>query len=121
MTTLRIAFLAAVLFLFGYIVWTVYSQYRAASGTQFQRLLAGARNSATILWSKFVTLVALITLQLDNIADLLGAPEAKDFINQWIGNPKTIAAIMLVIASVTFYARTRPGSSAPLPEPPKGS
>jgi hypothetical protein len=117
----RWIFLAVVLGLIGYIVWTVYSQYRLATGTPFQRALAGARNSATILWTKFVAVVALVTLQLDNIADLLGAPEAKDFINQWVGNPKVIAAIMLAIASVTFYARVRPGSQSPLPPPPAGS
>jgi cellobiose-specific phosphotransferase system component IIC len=117
----RWIFLAVVLGLIGYIVWTVCSQYRLTTGTHFQRALAGARNSATILWTKFVAVVALVTMQLDNLADLLGAPEAKDFINQWVGNPKIIAAIMLAIASVTFYARVRPGSQSPLPPPPAGS
>jgi hypothetical protein len=121
MQLFRFIFLGSVLALIGFVCWTVYSQYRLTTGTVFQRLLAGARNSATILWSKFVAVIALITMQLDNVADLLGSPELKEFINQWVGNPKTIAAVMLIISGVTIYARLRPGSSSPLPPAPSGS
>ena len=38
---------------------------------------------------------------------LAGVPEAKDFINNWIGNPKVISAVMLAIAAITIKARSR--------------
>lgn len=107
MHTLGIIFSLCLLAFASYVAWTVYSQYRIETGTRWHRLLATAEHSATILWSKFCIVVAAVTAQLDSIADLLGAPEAKDFINSWVGNPKLIAGIMLAIATITIMARKR--------------
>ncbi len=99
--------LIASLAVMGYIGWNVYSQYRVATGSTFQRLLAAARNSATLLWGKFVVFVSLIVGNLDTIATQLGAPEVSTFINTYIGNPKIIAAIMLGISLTSMAARLR--------------
>lgn len=109
-----IGFTIAMLAFAAYVVWVNYSEYRKTTGTTWERLLATARNSATILWSRFCFVLAGIVAQLDNFTDLIGQPEMKDFINTWVGNPKVIAAIMLGIASITIYARTRPGSANPV-------
>lgn len=107
MHTLGIIFSIAMLAFAAYVAWTVYSQYRKETGTTWNRLLATAEHSATILWSKFCYVLAGIVGQLDNIADFFNAPEAKDFINTWIGNPKLIAGIMLAMAFITIMARKR--------------
>ncbi len=90
-----------------YVAVTFYLDFRKVPGTTTERLLIAARDSATVLWAKFCILVAGITSQIDNLADLFGAPEAKDFINAWVGNPKMIAALMLAISLITIKARTR--------------
>ena len=107
MHTLRIIFEIAILLLALAIVLTVYLQYRKETGTTWQRLLGAAQHSATILWAKFCIVVAGVAGNLDSLADMLGQPEAKDFINAWVGNPKVIAGIMLAIALVTIGARKR--------------
>ncbi len=90
-----------------YIVVVNYLEYRKTSGSTWDRLLDTARNSATILWSKFCILLAGIVGSLDSIADLAGMPELKTFIDNWLGNPKVIAGVMLALSLVTFAARKR--------------
>ena len=115
MHTIRVIFDLCVVAALAYVGITFYLQYREEKvGTVWQKSLAAARDSATILWTKFCAALALIVYQLDNIADLVGMPEAKDFINNWIGNPKAISGIMLLISLVTFWARTRKASSNPV-------
>jgi len=101
--SVSIAFLAIVAF----VAWNVYSQYRKAQGTVWERLLASARNSATMLWGKFSIAVAGIIANLDPIATWIGGPDAANFLNTYIGNPKILAAVMLVISMISMWARTR--------------
>lgn len=115
MHTLRIIFDLCLVTVLGYICVTFYMQYREEIvGTWWQKSLHAARDSATILWTKFCAALALIVFQLDNMVDLIGLPEWKDAINTWLGNPKAIAGVMLAISLVTFYARTRPKSQNPV-------
>ncbi len=107
MHTIRIIFDFALIAIIAYIGVTTYLQYRKEVGTTWQRLLATAKDSATILWSKFCILVAAIAGEMDTIATALGAPQVGDFINTWFGNPKVISGIMLAIALITIKARTR--------------
>lgn len=107
MYVVGLAFSLSLLALAAYVGWTFYSNYRSNIGTRWQRALEAAQESATMLWQKFCIVLAAIVAQLDNVADLLGAPEAKDFINTWLGNPKVIAAVMLGIVTVTILARKR--------------
>lgn len=104
---MQTTFTVAILALAAYVAYTIVGQYRAASGSTWDRLLAAGRQSATILWTKFSVLLAALVSQLDNLADLAGAPEAKTFIDSWIGNPKAVAAIMLGLTAITFLARKR--------------
>lgn len=107
MQTLGLIFSLGLLAIVAYIAWSFYSDYRTETGTRWQRLLGAANHSVTILWAKFCLVVAAVTAQLDSIADLFGAPEAKDAINAYVGNPKIIAAVMLAMACVTIFARKR--------------
>jgi hypothetical protein len=85
----------------------LFTQYRKANGSTWQRLLSAAKESATILWGKFCLLLAALVSQLDNLADIAGMPEAKTFIETWLGNPKAVAGIMLALSLVTIAARKR--------------
>lgn len=115
MRTFSIVVDLCVLAALGYIAVTFWLQYRQEPvGSMWQKALAAARDSATILWTRFCAALALVVYQLDNLADLVGLPEAKNFIDTWAGNPKAISGIMLLISLITFIARTRRGSSNPV-------
>src|ERR1043165_2020388 len=88
-----------------YFAWGIYSGYHAATGTTFQRLRAGSSGSATMLRGKFVSIVAAVTANLDTIADALGQPELKGYIDQLIGNPKIVAGIMLGLSLPMIHRR----------------
>lgn len=95
--------------LLGFVLWfglVFFMDYRAATGTTWQRLLAAARQSATVLWSKFVMLVSLLIAGLDQIADWLGQPELADKI-QAVLNPKLVPFYLIGIAVITIWARKR--------------
>jgi hypothetical protein len=104
---IRYTFDIGILAVAAYFAYTVWDGYRDATGTTWQRLLAGARSSATILWAKFCLVLAGLTGNLDTAADLLGQPDMKQYINAAIGNPKTVAIIMVVIPLVSILARRR--------------
>jgi hypothetical protein len=107
MQTIRLLLSLAFAALAIYVAVTVYLEYLKAQGSTWDRLLCAAKDSATMLWSKFCLLVAGITGSLDSVADLLGAPQMSDFVNKWVGNPKIIALVMLVISIITMTARKR--------------
>ena len=90
-----------------YYIVVTYMRYRSGVGTQWERLIAAASNSATMLWSKFVLVLSAVVSQLDNVADFLGQPEMKGYIQTLIGNPKIIATVMALIAIVSMMSRAR--------------
>lgn len=114
LTSIRFVFTVVTLVMFAYVAITFYVQWLKETDTGWQRLLCAARDSATILWAKFVMAVGCLVGQLDNIADFVGMPQAKDFINTWVGNPKALSALMIGIALITMWARTRSGSTDPI-------
>lgn len=97
----------ALLLIAAYYIGLVYFQYRKTTGTFWERIIPAAGNSATMLWGKFVLVLSAIVSQLNNIADLLGQPEIKDYIQATLGNPKSVATVMALIAIITMIARTR--------------
>ena len=100
----------------GYVLYTIWTQYKQepADLSPYDKLWAAMKDSATIFWSKFVIILAALVAQLDNIADFFNMPELKNYINLALGNPKTVALIMMVISSLTIVARLRPKSKDPL-------
>lgn len=107
MQMLRIAFSLGLLAVMLWIGWTFIKVYATETGSTFERLLKSARSSATILWAKFCMLVAGIVANLDAAADFLGVPELKSFIDTWLGNPRVIAGVMLLISVISISARKR--------------
>lgn len=99
-----------------YVVYVFVREWRKtdATKTKFQRAIDAAKSSETILWSQFCIAVASIFGQVDVICDYFNLPEVKNFIDTWIGNPKVIAAIALVVATITIKARLRHSSNDPV-------
>lgn len=115
MKTIGLVFSLGMLAVLAYIAWTLYSQYRkTTTGSTLERLIAAARNSETILWNQFCIGLAAIVANLDHICDLLNMPETKQFIDTWVGNPKVVALVMVLISTITIGARLRKSSLEPL-------
>ena len=99
----------------GYVSWTVYREYKQeTTGTTYDRVWAAFKDSGTILWNKFIIVLAAVIAQLDNVADFFNMPELKNYINLALSNPKTVAIVMLGISSLTIVVRMRKGSNDPL-------
>lgn len=91
-----------------YLVWQVAARYRAAEGTVWERLLATAKDSATILFNKVVAVVALLVGGLGDVAEFAGQPELKTTIETYLGgNPKVLTVVLLIVATITIFARKR--------------
>lgn len=97
-------FFAAIL---AYIAYTVAQAWRSnTAGSTWERILATASSSSTILWQKFVALIAIVTAGFDYLADVLGMPDVKETIQSMM-NPKYVAGFVLAVAIVTIFARRR--------------
>jgi hypothetical protein len=88
------------------IVYVFVMQYRKAEGTMIDKVLQAADGSATILWSRFVSLVASSSSLLCVAADYLNAPGIKDQI-QAVLKPEYVAWTLLAMAIVTEVSRRR--------------
>lgn len=107
MQTFKTIFALALVGVFAYLAITVYIQYRAATGPLWQRALAAAQNSATILWAKFGMLLAALVGAIGDIGDLFGDPNIRGYAETFLGNPKVVAGILLAFSLVTVAARKR--------------
>lgn len=99
--------------LVGFYAYEFYRGYRAATGTLWERLVAGAKGSATILWARFVQVVAALTTWLVSASDLLNAPSVGQAIQTYL-KPEYVAAAFVLIAVISEVARRRGGSSGPV-------
>src|SRR5262249_52862972 len=88
------------------IAYSVVAQYRAATGTTWQRLAAAFKGSATILWARVVAFAGAGAGVLGGTADWLGAPGVKDAIQEFL-KPEYVPFYILLIALVTELARRR--------------
>jgi hypothetical protein len=88
------------------IAYSVIAQYRAATGTNWQRLSAAFKGSATILWARVVALAGAGAGVIGGTADWFGAPGIKDAIQGFL-KPEYVPFYILLIAVVTELARRR--------------
>jgi hypothetical protein len=86
--------------------------FTSAAGNVWQRLWAAARHSATVLWARFVVVLAAGADALIWLADVLGAPSVAGAIQQYL-QPSYVAALMIGIAFISELARRRRGSATP--------
>lgn len=99
---LALAALAGVL----YLVYRVVARYRAATGSPWERLLASAKDSATILWHYAVMAGGLVVTGASTAADYLNMPEVDKFIHDFL-TPQRAGVALMAIALVTIIARMR--------------
>lgn len=99
-------FNAAVLVLAAFVIYTLGSGFRAATGTVWERLLAAAQGSATILWARFSMLVGALATVLVEAADWLNAPGVADGIKA-VMQPSYVAFFIIAMAVMSELARRR--------------
>lgn len=105
--TIKLAFGLGFLAIAVYVTYDLILNYKASTNIGYKRLWDAAYGSSTKLWAKFVMVIAGLAANLDSMADFLGMPELKTAIDIYIGNPKIIAGVMLVISLVSIKARNR--------------
>ena len=86
---------------------SMYTRYRVATGTTFQRLLIAERDSATWLWGKFCMILAGLVGNLDSIADACGQPQIREYIDLALGNPKVVGGVLFAVSLGAMLARKR--------------
>lgn len=107
METLRILIGAGFGGLVLYFGVTTYLGFRKAEGTVWARLLTAAGDSATLLWSRFVMLLAGTIGSIGDIGDAIGDPSIRGYAETVLGNPKIVAGALLAVSIVTVAARKR--------------
>lgn len=90
----------------GWLVVTTAINYKKATGTVWQRLLASASDSATLLWSKFVLLLSAGTGFLTNAADYFGDPSLAAAIKAAL-TPEHVVYFAIFVTFITILARKR--------------
>ena len=90
-----------------YVAYDIYSRYRTATGSTWDRLLAAAKDSATMLFGKFTIILAGIVGALNDFLDAIGQSQLKEYVDAALGNPKAVAGVMIGIAVVSMAARMR--------------
>lgn len=105
---MRIILLVITLTLLGRVVYLMWSGYRnaPAGSSAWERWLAAGRDSATILWANFITVVSGLIAGVVGLADLAGAPGVSAVIQQYL-DPQWVGLGLIVLALVAEYARKR--------------
>jgi hypothetical protein len=89
-----------------YIAIDAIRAFTSAAGNVRQKLWAAARHSATVLWARFVVVVAAGVDALIWIADVLGAPGVAGAIQSYL-SPSVVAGLMIAIAVISEIGRRR--------------
>ncbi|HEY1361496.1 MAG TPA: hypothetical protein VGF60_04580 [Xanthobacteraceae bacterium] len=89
-----------------YVAIDAVRSFTRAAGSLWQRLLAVGKQSSTLLWQRFVVLVAGLADALAWAADLLGEPSVASALQAHL-KPSTVAAVMVAVAIVSELARRR--------------
>src|SRR3972149_5991107 len=103
MLTFRLIFACGIFAFAGYVVYTFWCEYRESTAPKvWNRLLKASRNSATILWQKFVILIAAFGGVLGQFAELIDQPELKAPIQAAL-KPDYVAAFIVATALVSWW------------------
>lgn len=90
-----------------YLVTRVSIIYTATTGTRWQRFLATAGQSTTILWNGFVIgVAALFNFGLELAGTLGASPEVRDAVTSWF-DARVASVVIAAIAVVSIIARLR--------------
>lgn len=89
-----------------YFVYDFVASYRASVGTVWERLLATGKQSATILWARFVVIVSGASGGLALLAEYLNAPGVSDAIKSVV-QPQYVIILLIAIPLISEFARKR--------------
>lgn len=103
---LQLAFLSLVLGVVAFFGWRFAQTFRAAVGSPWERALAAAKDSATVLWQYVVAFAGVAIAWAAQAADYLNLPEVRGFIQQNL-QPEYVGAAFMAIAVVSIVARLR--------------
>jgi hypothetical protein len=103
---IKATFLVIVAAALAYAVYRMAASYHAAEGSPWDKLLATAKNSATVLWQYIVAGGGVAMLYLGQAAELLNLPEMRTFIQEKL-QPEYVGSALLAIAVITVIARLR--------------
>jgi hypothetical protein len=104
--TIRILVVIALIALVAYSAIDLAIRYRVTVGSPWERLIVAGRDSATILWQRFVIIVAGLAGSLGELADWLNEPALKEAIQASL-KPEYVAVFTVAVALVTIVARKR--------------
>jgi hypothetical protein len=108
-------------FAVAYIAVRMVKYFFIATGSFWQRLLATAKRSFTILVQFVVLLWSWILGGVGMASDVVNLPQVQDFLRILL-KPVYLAGIIACIAALTIFARMRtlpdvPVTAAPIPQP----
>lgn len=83
-----------------------YRAYRATPGSAWDRALAAAHGSATILWARLVAFISAAATSFAGFAEILGAPAVSDAIRAAL-TPEYVGPVMIAMALISEWARRR--------------
>jgi len=96
----------AVAIAIAYLIARVVVIYTTTTGTAWQRLLATAHGSATMLQAYAVIIGSGITIVSEKLLGFLQLPEAQAFMQQKL-SPEVLGWVTLAIAVLTIVTRLR--------------
>jgi hypothetical protein len=103
---MRILIFTVCLAAIAYGVVRVAVRYRASTGTTWERVLATAEGSATVLWSYIVAAGGLVMQLAGQGAEIFNMPEIKDGIMKLL-KPEWVGGFLFLIGVMTVIARLR--------------
>ena len=89
-----------------FVVYRVVVNYRTAEGSVWERLIAAAKNSATVLWQYVVIAGGTLLGWSVQLADALNMPEVRSAIQDNL-RPEYVGVALVGIAIITVIARLR--------------
>ena len=104
---LRILGLGLLLISLYYVGVTLWNYFKVDEPRTWDRLLATAKHSATLLWSRAVIIVTGIFVNLDEVTNQLGMTQVKEYLEQAGLNAKLVGGVITGIMLVTIFARRR--------------
>lgn len=90
----------------GFIVGRVIKVYATTTGTRWERLLATAKGSATILQQYVMIIGGAALVAVDKVLDVLNLGETQELIKQSV-SPQVMGWVIVGTAMLTIVARLR--------------
>lgn len=92
----------------GMLVYDFVKSYRAGTGTTWQKLLAAGKGTASILQARVAAMGGLALTGLVDLADMIGNPGVKSFVDQYLGDKgPAVGWTMVACALIAEWARRR--------------